>query len=179
MDDTEFLRAFLAGWPAGEHVGHREHLRIAWLVIARHGPEVAIPGEDSINRRSRRKLGLLPGIPRMGSVDTRNPAPRTIPVNLRASPPADLGRKGLADLGPGPDPGGFALLVDFGARFSPRLLSPHSPLPSGRRRVEVAARRHAGVRAEGGNERARRAVADPAGDEHDRSSLRELQEGGL
>lgn len=41
MDDAEFLRAFLAGWPAGEHFGHRDHLRIAWLVIERHGPEVA------------------------------------------------------------------------------------------------------------------------------------------
>lgn len=41
MNDTEFLRAFLAGWPAGEHFGHRDHLRIAWLVIERHGPEVA------------------------------------------------------------------------------------------------------------------------------------------
>jgi hypothetical protein len=41
MDDTEFLRTFLAGWPAGERFGHREHLRIAWLVIDRHGPEPA------------------------------------------------------------------------------------------------------------------------------------------
>lgn len=41
MDDAEFLRAFLAGWPAGEHFGHRDHLRIAWLVIEHHGPEVA------------------------------------------------------------------------------------------------------------------------------------------
>jgi len=41
MDDTEFLRTFLAGWPAGERFGHREHLRIAWLVIDRHGAELA------------------------------------------------------------------------------------------------------------------------------------------
>ena len=41
MDDTEFLHAFLAGWPAGERFGHREHLRIAWLVIDRHGAELA------------------------------------------------------------------------------------------------------------------------------------------
>ncbi len=41
MDDTGFLRAFLAGWPAGERFGHYEHLRIAWLVIDRHGPELA------------------------------------------------------------------------------------------------------------------------------------------
>jgi hypothetical protein len=41
MDDSEFLRAFLAGWPAGERFGHYEHLRIAWLVIERHGQEMA------------------------------------------------------------------------------------------------------------------------------------------
>jgi len=41
MDDSEFLRAFLAGWPAGERFGHYNHLRIAWLVIERHGPEIA------------------------------------------------------------------------------------------------------------------------------------------
>jgi hypothetical protein len=41
MDDSEFLRAFLAGWPAGERFGHYSHLRVAWLVIDRHGPELA------------------------------------------------------------------------------------------------------------------------------------------
>ena len=41
MDDSEFLRAFLDGWPAAERFGHYDHLRIAWLVIDRHGPEVA------------------------------------------------------------------------------------------------------------------------------------------
>jgi hypothetical protein len=41
MDDNEFLRAFLAGWPQGDRFGHYEHLRIAWLVIDRHGPAVA------------------------------------------------------------------------------------------------------------------------------------------
>jgi hypothetical protein len=41
MDDTEFLRAFLNGWPADERFGHRDHLRVAWLVIERHGPELA------------------------------------------------------------------------------------------------------------------------------------------
>jgi len=41
MDDTEFLRTFIAGWPAGERFGHREHLRVAWLVIDRHGAELA------------------------------------------------------------------------------------------------------------------------------------------
>jgi len=41
MDDTEFLRAFLGGWPQDQRFGHYEHLRIAWLVIDRHGPELA------------------------------------------------------------------------------------------------------------------------------------------
>lgn len=41
MDDSTFLRTFLAGWPAAERFGHYEHLRIAWLVIDRHGPEPA------------------------------------------------------------------------------------------------------------------------------------------
>lgn len=41
MTDDEFLRAFLQGWPSGEKFGHREHLRMAWLVIDRHGPELA------------------------------------------------------------------------------------------------------------------------------------------
>ena len=41
MDDDEFLRTFLRGWPTGERFGHYEHLRVAWLVIERDGPEVA------------------------------------------------------------------------------------------------------------------------------------------
>ena len=41
MDDTKFLRAFLDGWPQDQRFGHHEHLRIAWLVIDRHGPELA------------------------------------------------------------------------------------------------------------------------------------------
>jgi CDP-diacylglycerol--glycerol-3-phosphate 3-phosphatidyltransferase len=41
MDDNEFLRAFLAGWPAHDPFHHYDHLRIAWLVIDRHGPEMA------------------------------------------------------------------------------------------------------------------------------------------
>ncbi|MGA7910233.1 MAG: hypothetical protein WCC30_01610 [Candidatus Dormiibacterota bacterium] len=41
MTDDEFLRAFLQGWPSGERFGHHEHLRVAWLVIERHGPELA------------------------------------------------------------------------------------------------------------------------------------------
>ena len=41
MNDDEFLRAFLGGWPAAEPFHHHDHLRIAWLVIDRHGPQVA------------------------------------------------------------------------------------------------------------------------------------------
>ena len=41
MTDDEFLRAFFGGWPADHHFGHYEHLRLAWLVIDRHGPEAA------------------------------------------------------------------------------------------------------------------------------------------
>ena len=47
MDDTEFLRTFLRGWPAEEKFHHYDHLRIAWLVIERHGlePAAEIVGE--------------------------------------------------------------------------------------------------------------------------------------
>ena len=41
MNDDEFLHAFLTGWPQDVRFGHYEHLRIAWLVIDRHGPELA------------------------------------------------------------------------------------------------------------------------------------------
>ena len=41
MNDDDFLRAFLRGWPTEERFGHYEHLRLAWLVIDRHGPEPA------------------------------------------------------------------------------------------------------------------------------------------
>jgi hypothetical protein len=41
MDDNDFLRAFFGGWPKDTKFGHYEHLRLAWLVIDRHGPELA------------------------------------------------------------------------------------------------------------------------------------------
>ncbi len=41
VTDDEFIRACLEGWPADVHFGHREHLRLAWLAIERHGPEIA------------------------------------------------------------------------------------------------------------------------------------------
>lgn len=38
-DDGEFLAAVEATtWP-GERFGHREHVRLAWLYLRRHGPE--------------------------------------------------------------------------------------------------------------------------------------------
>ena len=48
MNDDEFVRAFLKGWPNDQRFGHYDHLRIAWLVIDRHGPELAaeIVGEQ-------------------------------------------------------------------------------------------------------------------------------------
>ena len=61
MDDTEFLRAFLAGWPADQHFGHRDHLRIAWLVIEQHGHEPAseIVGERLQAMASARGMAAL------------------------------------------------------------------------------------------------------------------------
>jgi hypothetical protein len=41
VDDNDFLRAFFGGWPKETRFGHHEHLRLAWLVIERHGPELA------------------------------------------------------------------------------------------------------------------------------------------
>jgi hypothetical protein len=50
MDDDEFLRTFLRGWPTGERFGHHDHLRIAWLVLERHGSEMAA---EIVGRRLR------------------------------------------------------------------------------------------------------------------------------
>ncbi len=41
MNDAEFLSTFLKGWPPEQRFGHYEHLRAAWLVIDRHGPDGA------------------------------------------------------------------------------------------------------------------------------------------
>lgn len=51
MDDNDFLRAFFAGWPGDERFGHHQHLRLAWLVIERHGPE---PAADIVGEGIRR-----------------------------------------------------------------------------------------------------------------------------
>ena len=37
MDDPEFLRLFHEGKLPGEEFRHRGHLRLAWLVLSRHG----------------------------------------------------------------------------------------------------------------------------------------------
>lgn len=48
--DSEFLRAFDAGRLPEEGFGHREHLRLAWILIERFGLEAAAP---EIERRLR------------------------------------------------------------------------------------------------------------------------------
>lgn len=60
MDDTEFLRAFLKGWPSTVHFGHYDHLRIAWLVIERHGPERAAEIVGERLRRMAIAAGVAP-----------------------------------------------------------------------------------------------------------------------
>ena len=37
MDDDEFLRLFHDGNLPGEEFRHKGHLRLAWLVLLRHG----------------------------------------------------------------------------------------------------------------------------------------------
>jgi len=41
--DAAFLEAFDAGRPEGGVFGHREHLRLAWILIDRHGIDAAAP----------------------------------------------------------------------------------------------------------------------------------------
>ena len=57
--DAEFLRAFDAGDPPGGQFGHREHLRLAWILIDRHGLDAATP---EIERRLRH-LAAAHGMP--------------------------------------------------------------------------------------------------------------------
>jgi len=57
MDDTEFLRAFLRGWPAEEKFHHYDHLRIAWIVIEAsnaHWHPLPVWGEGSGVRGMKR-----------------------------------------------------------------------------------------------------------------------------
>jgi hypothetical protein len=48
--DAAFLEAFDSGHPEGGVFGHREHLRLAWILIGRHGLEAATA---EIERRLR------------------------------------------------------------------------------------------------------------------------------
>ena len=48
--DAAFLDAFDSGHPEGGVFGHREHLRLAWILICRHGLDAATP---EIERRLR------------------------------------------------------------------------------------------------------------------------------
>ena len=57
--DAEFLRAFDAGALPGDAFGHREHLRLAWILIERDGPDLAAP---EIERRLRH-LAAAHGMP--------------------------------------------------------------------------------------------------------------------
>jgi hypothetical protein len=46
MTDDEFLAGFEAG--ALENFGHRDHVRMAWLMLRRHGPGAAAAIRDGI-----------------------------------------------------------------------------------------------------------------------------------
>ena len=60
MTDHEFLRAFIEGWPTAERFGHYVHLRVAWLVIDGHGPELAAEIVGDRLRRMAIAKGLAP-----------------------------------------------------------------------------------------------------------------------
>jgi hypothetical protein len=51
MTDDEFLRALADGTLPNERFHHRDHLRLAWLLIARDGPEA---GGAAVARSIRR-----------------------------------------------------------------------------------------------------------------------------
>ena len=50
MTDAEFLRAFDAGALPAQELGHRGHLRLAYILITRHGRR---RGEHEVARRLR------------------------------------------------------------------------------------------------------------------------------
>ena len=41
LPDDEFLRAFFGLTLANSEFHHRDHLRLAWLAVRRHGPDAA------------------------------------------------------------------------------------------------------------------------------------------
>jgi hypothetical protein len=57
--DAAFLEAFDSGAPEGGVFGYREHLRLAWVLIGRHGLDAATP---EIERRLR-DLAAAHGMP--------------------------------------------------------------------------------------------------------------------
>jgi hypothetical protein len=57
--DAAFVDAFDSGQPQGGLFGHREHLRLAWILIDRYGLEAAAP---EIERRLRH-LAAAHGMP--------------------------------------------------------------------------------------------------------------------
>jgi hypothetical protein len=100
---------------------------------------------------------ILAGIPRVRSVDTRNPAPRTIPRQLAGMSPADLGRKELLNLDPGVDPGCFGP----SGRSRPTVL-PSAPAAPRSARVRPPQRAVlAGGRSGAGSQRAGRVAPPP------------------
>jgi hypothetical protein len=55
--DDEFLESVeTATWP-GEHFGHREHLRLGWLYLRRHGPEAGYTRIQATIQRYATALG--------------------------------------------------------------------------------------------------------------------------
>jgi hypothetical protein len=72
--DAAFLDAFDSGHPEGGVFGHREHLRLAWILICRHGLDAATP---EIERRLRDMAAA--------HVSERRPAP-TFAEFLNAEP---------------------------------------------------------------------------------------------
>jgi hypothetical protein len=59
MDDREFLRLFHDRNLPGEEFRHRGHLRLAWLVLSRHGKDDA----EQIVAREIQRLAVASGSP--------------------------------------------------------------------------------------------------------------------
>jgi hypothetical protein len=57
--DAAFVEAFDSGHPEGGVFGHREHLRLAWILIDRYGLDAAAPEID----RRLRHLAEAHGMP--------------------------------------------------------------------------------------------------------------------
>jgi hypothetical protein len=55
VTDAEFLDAVVRGTPPGGAFGHRDHLRVAWLVVRRE------PGPDAATHRVRAAIRAVAG----------------------------------------------------------------------------------------------------------------------